>query len=71
MFYLQNYFEHTVMYYGYYTDQQVHVVGDSYYDMKYAYLFTCGGYYILCLIILALRYLFIVIYFLYWSSVDP
>ncbi|XP_060075217.1 transmembrane channel-like protein 5 [Ylistrum balloti] len=48
------YFTNTVLYYGYYTNDIVQVVGETKYDMKYAYLLTGGGYYILCLIILAL-----------------
>lgn len=48
-------FNDTELYYGYYTNLQVAVpLSNSIkYDMKYAYLFTCGGYYILCLFILA------------------
>ncbi|XP_063445528.1 transmembrane channel-like protein 7 isoform X2 [Mytilus trossulus] len=48
-------FNDTELYYGYYTNEQVAVpLSNSIkYDMKYAYLFTCGGYYILCLFILA------------------
>ncbi|OWF50434.1 transmembrane channel-like protein 5 [Mizuhopecten yessoensis] len=48
------YFTNTILYYGYYTNGIVQVVGDTEYNMKYAYLLTGGGYYILCLIILAL-----------------
>ncbi|XP_033733790.1 transmembrane channel-like protein 5 [Pecten maximus] len=48
------YFTDTVLYYGYYTDDKVQVIGETKYNMKYAYLLTGGGYYILCLIILAL-----------------
>ncbi|XP_053393391.1 transmembrane channel-like protein 7 isoform X2 [Mercenaria mercenaria] len=47
-------FEETELYYGYYTYETFSITKDSYYNMKYAYLFTCGGYYLLCLIILAL-----------------
>ncbi|XP_052263365.1 transmembrane channel-like protein 7 isoform X2 [Dreissena polymorpha] len=46
-------FEDTELYYGHYTNTTINLVGDSYYNMKYAYLFTCGGYYLLCLFILA------------------
>ncbi|XP_069123591.1 transmembrane channel-like protein 7 isoform X2 [Argopecten irradians] len=49
-----DYFTDTVLYYGYYTNDKVQVIGLTKYDMKYAYLLTGGGYYILCLIILAL-----------------
>ncbi|KAJ8319015.1 hypothetical protein KUTeg_004106 [Tegillarca granosa] len=47
-------FDDTELYYGYYTDMSLKYVGNAIYEMKYAYLLTCGGYYILCLIILAL-----------------
>lgn len=46
-------FSDTEMYYGYYTSETFHINQGAYYNMKYAYLFTCGGYYILCMIILA------------------
>ncbi|XP_078319410.1 transmembrane channel-like protein 7 isoform X1 [Crassostrea virginica] len=51
-----NWFNNTEMYYGFYTDQviQIPVNSTTSYNMKYAYLFTCGGYYILCLITLAI-----------------
>ena len=55
---LQYWFEQTELYYGFYTSETFEVVEDSFYNMKYAYLFTCGGYYIMCLIILALRYVY-------------
>ena len=47
-------FDNTELYYGYYTNQKIAVPlsNKAKYDMKYAYLFTCGGYYILCLFIL-------------------
>ncbi|KAL4239335.1 Transmembrane channel-like protein 5 [Mactra antiquata] len=47
-------FEQTELYYGFYTYETFSIAGDTYYNMKYAYLFTCGGYYLLCLFILAL-----------------
>ncbi|KAK3089832.1 hypothetical protein FSP39_006919 [Pinctada imbricata] len=49
-----NWFEETEMYYGFYTNQTIQINNLGEYDMKFAYLFTCGGYYILTLIILAL-----------------
>ncbi|XP_052761311.1 transmembrane channel-like protein 5 isoform X2 [Mya arenaria] len=48
-----NWFNYTELYYGYYTNQTFSLAGDSRYNMKYAYLFTCAGYYLLCLFILA------------------
>ncbi|XP_005108730.1 transmembrane channel-like protein 5 [Aplysia californica] len=51
------FFEDTEMYYGFYTNETVGVVGSSQYQMNYAYLFTCGGYYLFCLIILGYSYL--------------
>lgn len=51
-----NWFNNTELYYGFYTDQVIEIPVNSTtsYNMKYAYLFTCGGYYILCLITLAI-----------------
>lgn len=51
-----NWFDNTEMYYGFYTNEKIAIPRNStsMYDMKYAYLFTCGGYYILCLITLAM-----------------
>lgn len=48
-------FNDTELYYGFYTNQKIAVPlsNKAKYDMKYAYLFTCGGYYIMCLFILA------------------
>lgn len=47
-------FDETEMYYGFYTYETFSIVGSSSYNMKFAYLFTSGGYYLLCLIILAI-----------------
>ncbi|ESO89005.1 hypothetical protein LOTGIDRAFT_228947 [Lottia gigantea] len=49
----QGWFENTELYYGFYTNRTINLIGNHNYEMKYAYLFTCGGYYLLCLIILA------------------
>ncbi|ELU03455.1 hypothetical protein CAPTEDRAFT_24904, partial [Capitella teleta] len=46
-------FSDTEMYYGYYYDAVITVLSGSAYDMRYAYLCTCGGYYLLTVIILA------------------
>ncbi|GFR72108.1 transmembrane channel-like protein [Elysia marginata] len=51
------FFTHTEMYYGFYTDEAVEIVTDLKYKMKYAYLLTCGGYYLFCLILLGYSYL--------------
>ena len=52
----QGWFSDTEMYYGYYTSETFSINTGAWYNMKYAYLFVCGGYYILCMIILAIRY---------------
>ncbi|XP_064610640.1 transmembrane channel-like protein 5 isoform X2 [Liolophura sinensis] len=46
-------FQATEMYYGYYINQNITLVEGHRYNMPYAYLLTCGAYYLLCLIILA------------------
>ncbi|CAL1542633.1 unnamed protein product [Lymnaea stagnalis] len=51
------YFENTEMYYGFYTNQTVEIFTGSFYKMNYAYILTCSGYYILCLLILGYSYL--------------
>ncbi|KAK0058909.1 transmembrane channel-like protein 5 isoform X2 [Biomphalaria pfeifferi] len=51
------YLENSIMYYGFYTNQTMELVPGHSYEMKYVYLFTCAGYYILCLIILGYSYL--------------
>lgn len=45
-------FTPTELYYGYYTNQTIQVSGGKKYNMQVAYLFTCGGYYLLTLLIL-------------------
>ncbi|KAK7112290.1 transmembrane channel-like protein 5 isoform X2 [Littorina saxatilis] len=45
-------FEPTELYYGYYTNKTIQVIGSKSYKMQVAYLFTCGGYYLLTIIIL-------------------
>ncbi|XP_025110846.1 LOW QUALITY PROTEIN: transmembrane channel-like protein 5 [Pomacea canaliculata] len=45
-------FTNTEMYYGFYTNETISIQSNRQYDMKLAYLFTCGGYYFLTLIIL-------------------
>ncbi|CAG5116998.1 unnamed protein product [Candidula unifasciata] len=51
------YFEHSEMYYGFYTNETVEVASGYKYEMKYAYLLTSAGYYLFCLIILGYSYL--------------
>ncbi|GFN96368.1 transmembrane channel-like protein [Plakobranchus ocellatus] len=51
------FFKSTEMYYGFYTNEDVEVVSGLFYKMKYAYLLTCGGYYLFCLILLGYSYL--------------
>ncbi|RUS81072.1 hypothetical protein EGW08_011158 [Elysia chlorotica] len=51
------FFTNTEMYYGFYTDKAVEAVTNLEYKMKYAYLLTCGGYYLFCLILLGYSYL--------------
>lgn len=51
------FFKDTEMYYGFYTSEAVEAVTDLEYKMKYAYLLTCGGYYLFCLILLGYSYL--------------
>ncbi|XP_046583503.1 transmembrane channel-like protein 7 isoform X1 [Haliotis rubra] len=46
-------FHDTEMYYGFYKGFSVQLFSGVEYKMIYAYVFTCGGYYILCLLILA------------------
>ncbi|KAL8607362.1 hypothetical protein ACOMHN_039512 [Nucella lapillus] len=45
-------FTRTELYYGYYTNQTIEISGGKQYKMQVAYLFTCGGYYLLTLLIL-------------------
>ncbi|XP_050391672.1 transmembrane channel-like protein 5 isoform X1 [Patella vulgata] len=49
----RGWFENTELYYGFYTNETIEISSGYKYHMRYAYLFTCGGYYLLCLIILA------------------
>lgn len=51
----QGWFTNTEMYYGFYTNETISIQSNRQYDMKLAYLFTCGGYYFLTLIILGQR----------------
>ncbi|XP_041364901.1 transmembrane channel-like protein 7 [Gigantopelta aegis] len=46
-------FENTEMYYGFYSDYNINFVGGTEYQMRFAYLFTCGAYYLFSLFILA------------------
>ncbi|KAH9502573.1 hypothetical protein Btru_069034 [Bulinus truncatus] len=50
-------FENSEMYYGYYTNKTVEIILGHRYGMKYVYLVTSAGYYLLCLIILGYSYL--------------
>ncbi|KAK3584997.1 hypothetical protein CHS0354_037370 [Potamilus streckersoni] len=43
-------FNDTIMYYGFYTNGTI----SNKYEMQFAYLLTCGAYYIMCIIIIAL-----------------
>ena len=53
--YFQGWFSATELYYGYYTNQTIHINSTKKYKMQVAYLFTCGGYYLLTLVILGHR----------------
>jgi hypothetical protein len=48
----QGYFNHTELYYGVYTNEKV----NDRYNMKYAYLLVGGGYAMICIMVLAKRF---------------
>ena len=54
----QGWFSLTELYYGYYTNKTININSDKSYKMQVAYLFTCGGYYLLTLVILGHRWVF-------------
>ena len=51
----QGWLSPTELYYGYYTNKTINIDSDKSYKMQVAYLFTCGGYYLLTLLILGQR----------------
>ena len=55
MMHFQGWFSRTELYYGYYTYQVIQINSSKGYRMQLAYIFTCGGYYLLTLVILGHR----------------
>ncbi len=52
---MQGWFNGTELYYGYYVDGTIEVIGGMSYDMRYAYICVSGVYYFLTLVIVLAR----------------
>ncbi|KAK2166384.1 hypothetical protein NP493_1324g01045 [Ridgeia piscesae] len=48
-----DWFKRTELYFGSYTNLTINVIGDTSYNMRFAYLLTCAGFYVITLLVLA------------------
>ncbi|KAK2167313.1 hypothetical protein NP493_1280g00011 [Ridgeia piscesae] len=48
-----DWFKRTELYFGSYTNHTVNLIGDARYSMRFAYLLTCAGFYVITLLVLA------------------